>query len=288
MENNKITVFGASGNIGSLLIHLLSKAQIETIAVTRNCHDTTDFPFVQWVQADMSHKESLHATMENSKAVFLLSGNSPTVVEDQKNVIDVAKEMGIKHIVKLSSGAADPNSRLYIPRSHGQIENYLIASGIHYTILRPNGIMQNWLGEIADAVRKERKFYEATGDGKRAHVDRRDISDVAFKCLTVPETHFDKIYLLTSDKAVNYYDVATAISNVVHEKVIYCPISFEQAKQDMEEKNMPAALIETFLAYDAEQRNGETEIVTDCVRTILGCPPRTLEVFIADHATYFK
>lgn len=288
MEKNKITVFGASGNIGSLLIHLLSKAQIETIAVTRNYHNTTDFPFVQWVQADMSHKESLYAAMENSKAVFLLSGNSPTVVEDQKNVIDVAKEMGIKHIVKLSSGAADLNSRLYIPRSHGQIENYLIASGIHYTVLRPYGIMQNWLGEIADAVRKERKFYEATGDGKRAHVDRRDISDVAFKCLTAPEAHFDKIYLLTSDKAVNYYDVATAISNVIHEKVIYCPISFEQAKQDMEEKNMPAALIETFLAYDSEQRNGETEIVTDCVRTILGCPPRTLEVFIADHAAYFK
>ncbi|MFB6456875.1 NAD(P)H-binding protein [Chitinophaga sp. Hz27] len=288
MENNKITVFGASGNIGSLLIQLLSKAQIETIAVTRNCHNTNDVPFVRWVQADMSHKESLYATMENSKAVFLLSGNSPTVVEDQKNVIDVAKEMAIKHIVKLSSGAADANSRFYIPCAHGQIENYLIASGIHYTILRPNGIMQNWLGEIADAVRKERKFYEATGDGKRAHVDRRDISDVAFKCLTVPESHFDKIYFLTSDKAVNYNDVATAISNVIHEKVIYSPISFEQARLDMEEKNMPATLIETFLAYDAAQRNGETEIVTDCVKAILGCPPRTLEAFIADHATFFK
>ncbi|NIG53864.1 NmrA family NAD(P)-binding protein [Chitinophaga sp. Cy-1792] len=288
MENNKITVFGASGNIGSLLIHLLSKAQIETIAVTRDFKNATDLPFVQWVQADISHKESLYATMENSKAAFLLSGNSPTVVEDQINVIDVAKELAIKHIVKLSSGAADPSSTLYIPRIHGQIEHYLITSGIHYTMLRPNGIMQNWLGEIANAVREERKFNEATGDGKRAHVDRRDIADVAFACLAGPETHFDKTYLLTSDKAVNYYDVAIAISNAINEKVTYCPISPEQAKQDMEEKNMPAALIETFLAYDRAQRNGETEIVTNCVSTILGRPARTLTDFATAYATCFK
>ncbi|MBV8256057.1 MAG: NmrA family NAD(P)-binding protein [Chitinophaga sp.] len=288
MENNKITVFGASGNIGSLLIQLLSKAQIETIAVTRDRKTATGLPFIHWVQADISQKESLYATMENSKAVFLLSGNSPTAVEDQINVIDVAKEMAIKHIVKLSSGAADPSSILYIPRIHGQVEHYLITSGIHYTMLRPNGIMQNWLGEIANTVRKERKFYEATGDGKRAHVDRRDIADVAFACLTAPETHFDKIYLLTSDKAVSYFDVATAISNAINEKVTYCPISIAQAKQHMEEKNMPAALIETFLAYDSAQRNGETEIVTNCVNTILGYPARTLEDFAAEYATYFK
>lgn len=35
-----------------------------------------------------------------------------------------------------------------------------------------------------------------------------------FKCLTEPEKHYAPIYLLTSDKAVNYDDVAEAISKI--------------------------------------------------------------------------
>lgn len=283
----KNTVFGATGKIGSELINHLSKAKVETIAVTRNLDKAVQLPFIEWVQADISDEQSLYATMENSKAVFLLSSPGPDFVEEQKNVIKVAKQLGIKHIVKLSSGAADKNSKFYIPRIHGAVEDFLIKSGIHYTMLRPMGIMQNWLGEIAESVKKELKFYEATGTGKRAHVDRRDIAEVAFKCLTEPEKHNDKVYSLTSNRAVNYYDVAEAISKVINEKVEYVPISLEEARQEMEQSGMPSALVDTFISYDTAQRNGETEMVTDSVRTVLGKPARTIEDFFRDYKNAF-
>lgn len=288
MEKNRIIVFGATGKIGSELINFLSQAKMKTIAVTRNIQKATTRPFVQWIQADMADKQSLYRAMESGDSVFLLSGQTPDFVREQKNVIDVAKESNIKYIVKLSSGAADKDSIFYIPQTHGQVEDYLIHSGVHYTMLRPNGIMQNWLGDIADSVRKERKFYEGTGDGKRAHVDRRDIAEVAFKCLIEPEKNHDKIYLLTSDKAVNYYEVAEAIGAAIKEKVEYVPISLEEAKEDMMRNGMPFALIETFISYDMAQRNGDTAIVSDSVRAILGRPARTLEDFTKDYAHKFK
>lgn len=284
----QITVFGATGKIGSELLQLLSKAKIETIAVTRNIEKAINLPFVKWCQADIGIKQSLYATMQNSGSVFLLSGPSAGFVAEQNNVIQVAKEAGVKHIVKISSGAADKNSRFFIPKIHGEVEELLISSGIHYTILRPNGIMQNWLGDIAESVRKERKFYESTGDGKRAHVDRRDIAEVAFKCITEPEKSYDKIYFLTGDQAVNYWNIAAAIGNAINEKVEYVPISLNEARKAMEQKGMPVALIETFISYDEAQQNGETETVTDCVRTLLGKPARTLENFVLDHADKFK
>jgi NAD(P)H dehydrogenase (quinone) len=288
MGNKKITVFGATGNIGSELIHLLSDAKIKTIAVTRSLDKAAELPFIEWMQTDMSDKQSLCVTMETSDKVFLLSGQSPEFVREQKNVIEVARKLGVKHIVKLSSGAADKNSEFYIPRTHGMVEDFLIKSGIHYTMLRPNGIMQNWLGGVAESVKKERKFNEATGNGKRAHVDIRDIVAVAFKCLTEAEKHYDKIYLLTSDKAVSYYGVAKAISKAISEKVEYVPISLEEARREMKQKGMPYALIETFIAYDTAQRNGETEIVSDSVRNILGKPATTIEQFVMDYAEHFK
>jgi uncharacterized protein YbjT (DUF2867 family) len=190
--------------------------------------------------------------------------------------------------VKVSSGAADKNSRFHIPRTHGEVEELLKLSGIHYTILRPNGIMQNWLGDIAKTIRSERKFYEATGDGKRAHVDRRDIAEVAFKCVTEPEKNYNKIYFLTSDKAINYWDVAKAITTALNEEVEYVPISLNAARKQMEQKGMPFALIETFISYDEAQRNGETETVTDNVKTLLGKPARSLENFVKDYVDSFR
>ncbi|HTJ51791.1 MAG TPA: SDR family oxidoreductase [Cyclobacteriaceae bacterium] len=289
MENKKnITVFGATGKIGSDLIRLLSEAQIETIAVTRNIEKAVKLPFVEWMQADLSDKQSLYETLKNSNSVFLLSGHSADFVEGQKNVVEVAKELGVKHIVKLSSGAADKNSQFHIPKTHGEVEEFLKLSGLHYTMLRPYGIMQNWLGDIADSIRKEKKFYEATGNGKRAHVDRRDIAEVAFKCLVEPEKHYDKVYLLTSDKAVNYQEVAEAISKTINEKVEYVAISINEARQEMQRNGMPNALIETFISYDEAQRNGQTEIISNSVRTVLEKPARTLENFVTDYADYFK
>lgn len=289
MENKRnITVFGATGKIGKELLSYLSIGNILTVAVTRNRNKAFTMPSVEWVEADMADKKSLYKTMENSKIVFLLSGQSSDFVMEQNNVIDVARELSVEHIVKLSSGAADRNSHLHIPKVHGQVEEYLKTSGIGWTMLRPNGIMQNWLGELAQSVKRERKIFEATGDGKRAHVDRRDITEVAFKVLTESEKHKGKTYLLTSMMAVNYKQVADAISRIIKEKVEFVPLTIDEVRQQMEHSGMPQWAVETFLAYDESQREGKTEFVSTDVEDILKKPARTLEGFMKDYIDYFK
>lgn len=288
MSKNKIAVFGASGRIGSILLDQLSNNKVKTVAVTRDLSNARSLPFVEWFKADMGDIEALYAALTDSDSIFLLSGFSAKLELEQKNVIQVAKELGIEHIVKLSSGAAEINSKYYIPKAHGAIENFLIGSGINYTILRPNGIMQNWLNEIARSVRQERKFYESTGAGKRAYVDSRDVAEVGLKCLMNPIDHFNKTYLLTGDKAINYYDVADAISNVIGERIEYIPISLETASEEMKQAGVPPALIETFLAYDKIQLDGNAEDISPSVREILGKPARNLEDFVKDYAAYFK
>lgn len=288
MDKKNITVFGATGNIGKELVALLSKEQVPVIAVTRDINKAVEMPFVEWIEADMADSNSLVKTMERSNAVFLLSGVTVGFVEQQNNVIRVAGDLSVRHIVKLSSGAADAASPFMIPRVHGEVEESLKASGIRWTMLRPYGIMQNWLGDTADTVKKERKIYEATGEGKRAHVDRRDIAEVAFNVLTAPEAHLNKEYILTSDAAVNYGQIAEAISRAIGEKVEFVPLTLEEAREQMEQAGMPPFLADTFISYDQAQRNGETEIVTEHVRNILGKPARTVDGFARDYADRFK
>ena len=289
MEKKKnITVFGASGKIGAELLRHLSEAGVATTAVTRNKNKVTALPFVEWLQADMGDQKTLYATMEQSKAVFLLSSQGGNFVEEQNNVIKVAKELGVQHIVKLSSGAADKNSSLHIPKVHGEVEEFLKASGMGWTMLRPNGIMQNWLGETALTIKKERKIYEATADGKRAHADLRDIAEVALKVLLEPEKHANKAYLLTSDEAINYAQLAAIISRVIEEKIEFVPITEQEARQQMEQAGMPPFLVRTFLAYDEAQRTGQAAVVSSAVREILQRPARTVEAFAKDYVSFFK
>lgn len=294
MENNiYVTVFGATGKIGMELLRFLSAAGVKTLAVTRDKNKAVNMPYVDWAEADMANKESLYKTMDDTKAVFLLSGHSSNFVIEQGNVIEIAKEQGVGHIVKLSSGAVDKNSPFYIPGSfiakvHEEVETILKSSGVSWTLLQPNGFMQNWLGELAQTVKQERKIYEATGEGKRAYVDLCDIAEVAFRILINPEQHVGKAYLLTGNQAVNFKEIAAIISDEIGEDVEFIPLSPEEAWQRMEKKGVPAMAIQSILAYAEAQRNNKAAYVSSAVKDILDKPGRTVKAFVKDHIDLFQ
>lgn len=294
MEKNQyITVFGATGKIGSALLPFLSAAGVPTIAVTRNKSKAVALPFVEWVEADMGDKASLHKTMTNSRAVFLSSGMGINFVDDQHQVIQVAAEAGVEHIVKLSSAAAGKSSPTHMANSqigqaHGAVEVLLKDAGIPWTILQPTGFMQNWLGEFSERVKQERKILEATGDGKRAYIDVRDIAEVAFNVLTAPAQHVAATYVLTGGEAINYGQLATTLSQVVGEPVTYIALTLEEAKQRMEQKGLPPAMVQTFVAYAATQRSGDADYVSNAVAEILRKPARTAGAFVNDYSGWFK
>jgi NAD(P)H dehydrogenase (quinone) len=289
----KATVFGATGNIGSALLHFLSDAGVPTSAVTRTLQKAVTFPHVEWIPADISDQKDLPRTMEGSRVVFLLSAPGPNFVEQQHNVIQAAKSAGIAHLVKLSSGAVDETSPFFIPNNffakvHGEVETLLKASGVPWTILQPNAFMQNWLGPISAMVKKERKIYEATGDGKRAYLDTRDIAEAAAAILQAPGVHLQKTYLLTGGEAVNYTRVADILTEALGEKVQFVPLTEAKTKQRMEQSGIPPAAIPTLLAYAEAQRLGKAEHVSRAIPDLLGKPARTVEAFIHDHLEHFR
>lgn len=287
-QKDKITVFGATGRIGKELLGFLSQAKIPAIAVTRDINKAVTIPFVEWVEADMNSKESLPPAMAKSKAVFLSSSMSNEFVKNQSNVIEAAKQMGVMHIVKLSSGAADKNSPFYIAKAHGEIEEILKTSDVAYTILQPTGFMQNWLGELLHTVKTERKIYEATGKGKRAYIDLRDIAEVAFKILINPDKHNLHTYVLTGGEAVNYDRIAEIISCSINEPVTFVELTQEEAALRMQKKGMPDSMIQTFVAYAENQRTGKADFVSNAVPEILHKPARTVDAFMEEHAGLFK
>ena len=171
---------------------------------------------------------------------------------------------------------------------HEEVEENLRNSGIPWTILRPNGFMQNWLGEWSRTVQQERKIYDAAGEGKRAYIDIRDIAEVAFTALTTPEKHTGKTHLLTGEEALNYTQIAAILTRALEEEVRFIPLTQEEARLRMEQRGVPPMTIRSLLAYAEAQYQGKATHVSGAVRELLQKPARTVEAFIQDHLGCFR
>jgi len=282
-----ITVFGATGKVGKEMLEFFSQAGTYCRAVTRDLKKVKPHSFVTWIEGNLADKSSLYNTIAGSKRIFLSTSFSEKMAELQGNAIDIAKEAGVEHIVKLSTKGVSERSEFLIPKLHYQIEQKLKSSGISYTVLQPSGFMQNWLGDFSDTIKKERKIYEAVGESKMSFIDTRDIAEVAVKIITQPEKHVNKTYLLTGGQAVSYNDVAEAISQAIHETVTYVAQTPDEARSRMEAKGLPEWAIKLFLVMAKNQQVDAPEVST-AVEDILGKPSRNVYYFAKDYATWFK
>jgi uncharacterized protein YbjT (DUF2867 family) len=283
-----ITVTGSSGTIGSELVGLLSKAGVPTRAVFRSRSVRQDLPNVAWLQADLSDAGMLEAVLAGTTRLFLLSGNDAGFGKLQIEVLRAAERLAVAHVVKLSALGASNHSNSWIAREHWEVEQALQQTKMTWTLLRPHAFMQNWLGDIAESVRAEGVIYAPIGDGRVPFVDTRDIAAVAAETLLNPAAHIGHRYFLTGGEAVGYTDVAAALSHVTGKRVIYRPLSMDEARTRMAARGLPSASIDAMLAIAAYQKaGGATTHVSDSIARILGRPPRSIRDFARDFASDF-
>ncbi|SIO49992.1 NmrA family NAD(P)-binding protein [Chitinophaga niabensis] len=273
------TILSATGKTGSEIIKFFSAAGIPCNAVTSDLSRSVILPHINWVENNIP---------AGTKKLFLNTAVTADMFDVQRRFIDTAKDAGVEHIVKLSTPGASPTSKDRTGQVHWQIEEYLRNSGMNWNSLQPQTFMQNWLGNLANNVRQERKIYAVAGDGKKAFTDTRDIGEVAFTLLTDPKKYINKIIPLSGPAPVSYYEVAAAISDAIGETVTYIPQTPEEGKARMEKAGFPEWAVQMNLLVDMGQRSGAAEkLFSDNVAEILGKPGRSIYDFAKDHSKSF-
>jgi uncharacterized protein YbjT (DUF2867 family) len=283
-----VTVTGSSGTIGTEVVSLLSAAGAPTRAVLRDPHKARPLPHVAWLQADLRDAGLLEPALAGTKRLFLLTGNDPGFGRTQIGIVRAAEELGVGHIVKASALGASDHSKSWIGRDHWEVEQAIQRSRMQWTMLRPHAFMQNWLGDLAESVKKEGVIYSPIGDGRVPFIDTRDIAAVAAEVLLHPEAHVGKKYVLTGGEAVGYADVAAALTAVTGRTIAYRPISMEEARARMAARGAPSEAIDALLAIAAYQKEGgPTATVSPTVERVLGRAPRSMRDFVRDYAARF-
>lgn len=284
-----ITVTGATGTIGGELVRLLSARGAPTRAAFRSVRSLQALPHVVWAQADLADARTLEPLLAGAERLFLLTDNQPGFARLQIAVVRAAEAFGVRHVVKLSALGASHHSKSWIAREHKEVEDVLQGTGLSWTILRPHAFMQNWLGEVAESVRREGVIYSPIADGRVPFIDTRDIAAVAAEALLHPEAHLNARYFLTGGEAVGYADVAAALSAATGRRVEYRPISMEEARARLEARGVSSEAIDAMLAIAEYQKaGGPTSMVSDAVSRVLGRAPKSLEEFVRDHVGAFR
>jgi len=284
-----ILLTGATGTVGATLVdELLPIATAPVRALVRGTADAERLRRrgVDVAPGSFEDEAALERAMEGADRVFLLSPPGDAgMIAAQTRVVDAAARAGARHVVKVSSIAADEPTDARIVRAHRTIERHIEASGLAWTHLRPHWFLQNELGQAEAMVRDGR--LHAPDVGRFTPVDARDVAAVAARVLA-GGGHERRAYVLTGPEAVTYADIAAAFSTALGRQVEWVPVSLADARDAMLADGLPAELAEGFSEILGRYRQGGVaSAVSPAVEDLLGRPPRSLERFVADHAGAF-
>ena len=286
-----IGIIGATGTTGRGLIATLKEKGAAFRCLVRDTAKAAETlgSDVALVQADLGDGASIEAGLQGCDKLFLLSGHSPVMVEQQLNAVNAAKAAGVKHIVKLSGGSfiIKEDTPAMIGRGHWQIEQEIRKSGLDWTFLRPGFFMQNFLN-MAEAIKGMGKvMMPVPADVGLGMIDVRDTADAAAAILTT-EGHAGQVYELSGPNITPAQAVA-AIGDAICKEITFVQVPMEGAIGAMKERGMPDWLVDhqsTLMGIAAD--GNMASYGNNLIETLAGHAPRTPVDFARDHIGAFK
>ena len=194
-----ILIVGASGRLGSVVAQRLLAQGKPVRAMTRTPLTLAHLKEqgAEVVSGDLRNPASLLSACQGVEQVLAAAhalvgkgDNNPHTVDDAGNrqLIDAAKAAGVKHFIFVSVQGASPDSPLEFFRIKYRTEEYLRASGLNFTILRPSAFMDLWAQLIGQPILEQGKT-TLFGRGNNP-VNFVAVEDVArFVCIALEDPH---------------------------------------------------------------------------------------------------
>ena len=171
-----------------------------------------------------------------------------------------------------------------VARLHRPVEQALVASGLPWTVLRPNFYMQNFLRQ--QSIRAAGEFGFPLITAPISFIDAGDIARVAARVLTT-DGHDGRVYDLTGPQPLTYSEAAEVFSDVLGKPVRYAPLPDEQARAAMLGRGMPEFYADALIDVARAYRDGGAETVTSTVPDLTGHPALTFADFVLRHHNLF-
>lgn len=281
-----ILVTGATGHLGKAVINFLlqkgTKAD-KIIALVRDEAKAADLKEKGIIlrKGDYHDYASLSSAFKGVEKLLLVSSDDFNDRSGQHiNVVNAAKETGVKHIVYTSvHGREDkPSSIPFVVQSHLDTENALKNSGLHYTILRNTlyaDILPMFIGEKV----AETGVFIPAGNGKAPFATRLDMAEAAAIVLSTPG-HEHKIYSIASSTAYSFSDIAATLSELAGKTIPYIDADPLQYKETLTRAGVPSEYIGFMGGFAEAIKKDEFNATSQDLEILLGRKPASLKEFL--------
>ena len=282
-----ILITGASGSVGKAVLQEATRTEPKVRAMYRSKEEAAKAPRgCESVLADYADKPSLRNALNGVTTVYVVCSPIPQLVELESNMLDACKESGVKHVVLNSALGAGDYGKSF-PSWHRKVEDKLKATGLSYTILRPNGFLQNIVAFNAPSIRAQGAFYAAMGNAKVSYLDIGDIAVVAVKALH-GGAHAGKTYELNGPEAISNQELAKRISKVAGRAVNFVDIPESAQREAMLGLGVPDWQVTALLELQQYYKQGGGEKTDSLLKTLIERDPVTLDQYLTANAREFR
>ncbi|MEM6803230.1 MAG: SDR family oxidoreductase [Bacteroidota bacterium] len=224
----KYAICAASGQLGSAIVKaLLEKVEVSQVVALARTPEKAQHLGVEVRKGDYTLKSDFDTALQDIDAVLLLSANGEPMgrVPQHRNVIEAAKEAGVKKIVYTSiSGNFGP-----VVKSNRATEEDVKASGLDYAIGR-NGIYIEPDLEYIETYKRDGKITNSAGDGKCAYTTRAELA-AAYANLLVRDDLNGKTYTLAGEP-ITQTQLTNYLNQTFETQLVYEPMTVEAYEQE--------------------------------------------------------
>ena len=291
----EVLVTGATGRIGGRLLELLTGSATPVRAIARRPDqvDALRRHGVDAARADYDHPDGVRTAMQGCRQLFLVSTGDARGYDQDRATIDSATATGVEHVVKISGSDANADSSVPWAADYGRSDDYLRASGLPFTILRPSCFMSN-LEYLAPLIR--RGFLPGTsGHGATTWTDPDDLAAAAHTVLTDPDRRGGSgddgaNHLLSSTQPLSFPQVAGILTDTLGHRVRYVhipgPVMYAGMRAGGSDHRNAHGMVMQFADVVRHGRDDVRVFSTD-LQDLIGRPGTTLGQFIDQHRDVF-
>ncbi len=227
-----IAVTAASGQLGSTIIQVLKgKTEVDTIIGLARTPEKAEGLGVEVRNGDYNDKTVLEQSLQGVDVVLLVSGmDAPDKrIEQHRNVINAAKNNGVRKIVYTSiQGAEEGNNFSPIVQTNRQTEADVRESGLDWVIGR-NGIYIEPDIEYIENYKKAGGIFNCAGEGRCGYTTREELA-YAYACLLCEDKHNGETYNLHGE-VLSQSQLAGHLNQMFGTTLSYSEVSFEEFRK---------------------------------------------------------
>lgn len=280
----KHLITGATGDVGSRVVNQLLGRNIRPRVLVRS-EDKARSLFGDRVDifvGDLAGPASMRQALKGADTIYLVNVGPEIPKRDEAAAV-LAKEEGVKRIVKLSS--LDVEQGLAIGAWHEKGEAAIRAAGVPFTFVRPTGFMSNLLA-WSHSIRTEKLVRSSTAQGRRPFIHSEDIAAVSVEAL-VSEKYVGEALPITGPESLTFGEATAIIGDAIGQPLTFQAITDEEARERYSKVSGSPEETEAHVTLWRAIREGRLAVVTHEVERILGRKPIALKQWATENAAAF-